>query len=178
MHKLSYFRAIVIGLFQGVTELFPVSSLGHSVLIAALLGWTDLVKAQSKSESFFLAFLVALHVGTALVLFVYFWRDWFEIIGDLVRSVRGNGAWFRPPRGIGPAVDRGDDPGRHSSACCSRHAAADLFAKPFVAAVVPDGERARSSSGAIESAPATCACARPRPIPRPRTRSPAASSSH
>jgi len=44
---LSYFRAIVIGLFQGVTELFPVSSLGHSVLIAALLGWTDLVKAQS-----------------------------------------------------------------------------------------------------------------------------------
>ena len=80
MHKLSYFRAIVIGLFQGVTELFPVSSLGHSVLIAALLGWTDLVKAQSK-ESFFLAFLVALHVGTALALFVYYRSDWFEIIG-------------------------------------------------------------------------------------------------
>ena len=85
MHKLSYFRAIIIGVFQGVTELFPVSSLGHSVLIAALLGWTDVVKAQS-GESFFLAFLVALHVGTALALFVYFWRDWFEIIGDLVRS--------------------------------------------------------------------------------------------
>ena len=87
MHKLSFFRAIVIGLFQGVTELFPVSSLGHSVLIAALLGWTDIVKAQS-GESFFLAFLVALHVGTALALFVYFWRDWFAIIGDLARSTR------------------------------------------------------------------------------------------
>lgn len=85
MHKLSYFRAIFIGLFQGVTELFPVSSLGHSVLIAALLGWTDLVKAQSD-ESFFLAFLVALHVGTAIALFVYFWRDWFEIIGGLWNS--------------------------------------------------------------------------------------------
>ena len=85
MHQLSYFRAIVIGLFQGVTELFPVSSLGHSVLIAALLGWTDVVKAQS-SESFFLAFLVALHVGTAIALFVYFRRDWFEIIGGLLEQ--------------------------------------------------------------------------------------------
>ncbi len=60
---LSFFRAIVIGLFQGVTELFPVSSLGHSVLIPALVGWDDLVKAQAQSESFYLAFLVALHVG-------------------------------------------------------------------------------------------------------------------
>ncbi len=87
MHKLSYARAIIIGLFQGVTELFPVSSLGHSVLLAALLGWTDIVKAQS-GESFFLAFLVALHVGTAIALFVYFWRDWFAIIGGLLRSAR------------------------------------------------------------------------------------------
>jgi len=84
---LSYFRAIFIGIFQGITELFPVSSLGHSVLIAALLGWTDLVKAQSH-ESFFLAFLVALHVGTALALLVYFWRDWLEIISALLRSAR------------------------------------------------------------------------------------------
>jgi undecaprenyl-diphosphatase len=85
VHQLTYFRAIVIGVFQGVTELFPVSSLGHSVLLAALLGWNDVVKAQS-SESYFLAFLVALHVGTALALFIFFWRDWMEIIGDLLRS--------------------------------------------------------------------------------------------
>ena len=85
---LSFYRAIVIGLFQGVTELFPVSSLGHSVLIPALLGWDSLVKAQSQPESFYLAFLVALHVGTALALLVYFWRDWLEIISALLRSAR------------------------------------------------------------------------------------------
>jgi len=85
---LTFFRAIVIGLFQGVTELFPVSSLGHSVLIPALVGWDDLVKAQSQGESFYLAFLVALHVGTALALLVYFREDWIKIIGGLLGSAR------------------------------------------------------------------------------------------
>ena len=63
---LKYYQAIVIGLIQGVTELFPISSLGHSVLIPALLGWDSLVSAQSKGESFYLAFLVALHVATMI----------------------------------------------------------------------------------------------------------------
>ncbi len=85
---LSFYRAIVIGLFQGVTELFPVSSLGHSVLIPALVGWDDLVKAQAQSESFYLAFLVALHVGTALALLVYFRSDWVKIIGGVLSSAR------------------------------------------------------------------------------------------
>ena len=85
---LSFFRAIVIGLFQGVTELFPVSSLGHSVLIPALVGWDDLVKVQSQNESFYLAFLVALHVGTALALLVYFRAEWIKIIGGLLDSAR------------------------------------------------------------------------------------------
>jgi undecaprenyl-diphosphatase len=85
---LTFFRAIVIGLFQGVTELFPVSSLGHSVLIPALVGWDDLVKAQSQGESFYLAFLVALHVGTALALLVYFRSEWIKIIGGLLDSAR------------------------------------------------------------------------------------------
>ncbi|HEY5170423.1 MAG TPA: undecaprenyl-diphosphate phosphatase [Acidimicrobiia bacterium] len=85
---MTFFRAIVIGLFQGVTELFPVSSLGHSVLIPALVGWDDLVKAQSQGESFYLAFLVALHVGTALALLVYFRSDWIKIIGGLLDSAR------------------------------------------------------------------------------------------
>jgi undecaprenyl-diphosphatase len=84
---LSFYRAIVIGLFQGVTELFPVSSLGHSVLLPALLGWDDLVKAQS-GESFYLAFLVALHVGTALALLVYFRDEWVKIVGGLLGSAR------------------------------------------------------------------------------------------
>ena len=58
---LSYLQAIVIGILQGITELFPVSSLGHSVLIPELLGWHSLVAGQSADESFYLAFLVGLH---------------------------------------------------------------------------------------------------------------------
>jgi undecaprenyl-diphosphatase len=77
---ISYFQSIVIGLLQGVTELFPVSSLGHSVLIPKLFGWDSLVKFQSQSESPYLAFLVGLHVATAIALLVYFWRDWVRII--------------------------------------------------------------------------------------------------
>ncbi len=63
---LTYFQAVVLGLLQGVTELFPVSSLGHSVILPQLLGWTGVVAAQSASESYFLALLVGLHVATAL----------------------------------------------------------------------------------------------------------------
>lgn len=85
---LSYFQAIVIGLLQGVTELFPISSLGHSVLLPALLGWNNLAKGQSARESFYLAFLVGLHVATALALFFYFRDDWRRILSGFARSVR------------------------------------------------------------------------------------------
>jgi len=85
---LSYFQAIVIGLLQGVTELFPISSLGHSVLLPAVLGWNGIVGAQSSDESFYLAFLVALHVATALALVVYFRADWARIVGGMLRSLR------------------------------------------------------------------------------------------
>jgi undecaprenyl-diphosphatase len=78
---ISYFQAIVLGLLQGVTELFPISSLGHTVLLPTLFGWTGLVKAQSEPESFWLAFVVMLHVGSALGLLVYFRREWVEIVG-------------------------------------------------------------------------------------------------
>ncbi len=85
---LSYFQAIVIGVLQGVSELFPVSSLGHSVLVPAFLGWHSLVGAQSQKESFFLSFLVALHVATALALLVYYRRDWVRIVSGMLRSLR------------------------------------------------------------------------------------------
>jgi undecaprenyl-diphosphatase len=84
---LTFLRAIVIGLLQGVTELFPISSLGHSVLLPAILGWHDLVKGQSASESGFLAFVVGLHVATACALVVYFWRDWVRIVTGGVRTL-------------------------------------------------------------------------------------------
>jgi undecaprenyl-diphosphatase len=85
---ISYFQAVVIGLLQGVTELFPISSLGHSVLVPAWLGWNTLVSAQSADESFYLAFVVALHVATALALLVYFREDWIRIIGAFFRTLR------------------------------------------------------------------------------------------
>jgi undecaprenyl-diphosphatase len=88
-HHLSWLEASTIGLLQGVSELFPVSSLGHSVLIPAMIGGTwarDL--DVSAPESPYLAFIVGLHVATALALIAYFWRDWLRIIGGIVTSVR------------------------------------------------------------------------------------------
>ena len=88
---MTYIQAIVIAVFQGVTELFPVSSLGHSVLLPAWLGgsWQTLVtqSAQATSESsFYLAYIVALHVATALALLWFFRADWVRIIRGLFRS--------------------------------------------------------------------------------------------
>jgi undecaprenyl-diphosphatase len=84
---LSYFQAIVLGLLQGVTELFPISSLGHTVLFPTLFGWNKLVDAQSQSESFWLAFVVMLHVGSALGLLAYYWRDWVQIVRAFFRTL-------------------------------------------------------------------------------------------
>jgi len=80
MHPLSWFQAVVLGLLQGVTELFPVSSLGHTVLFPTLFGWNSLVDAQSDTQSFWLALVVMLHVGSAIGLLIYFWRDWVRIV--------------------------------------------------------------------------------------------------
>jgi undecaprenyl-diphosphatase len=87
---LNFLQAITIGVMQGVTELFPVSSLGHSVLIPALVGgsWKALVTQQDQSESPYLAFIVGLHVATAVALLVFFWRDWVRIIGGFISSIR------------------------------------------------------------------------------------------
>jgi undecaprenyl-diphosphatase len=88
---LSYLQAIVIALVQGVTELFPVSSLGHSVLVPAWIGgsWETLVTQSSQptsESSFYLAFIVALHVATALALLWFFRTDWVRIVKGFVRS--------------------------------------------------------------------------------------------
>lgn len=85
---LTYLQAIVLGILQGVTELFPVSSLGHSVILPQLLGWTDVVAAQSAAESYFLAFLVGLHVATALALLIFYRETWARIIRGLLLSIR------------------------------------------------------------------------------------------
>ena len=89
---LSYLEALVVGAFQGVTELFPVSSLGHSVLVPALIGgqWARDLDV-SAPESPYLAFIVGLHVATAAALLVFFWRDWVAITGGFVTSLRHRG---------------------------------------------------------------------------------------
>jgi undecaprenyl-diphosphatase len=84
---LTFFQAIVMGIVQGVTELFPVSSLGHGVLVPALLGWHNLVSSQSTKQSFFLVFLVGLHVGTALGLVAFYWRTWLALFRGLARQL-------------------------------------------------------------------------------------------
>lgn len=79
-HGFTTFRAIVLGILQGISELFPISSLGHTVLFPKLFGWNQIVAFQTKPESPWLAFIVMLHVGSAIGLLVYFWRDWVEIV--------------------------------------------------------------------------------------------------
>jgi undecaprenyl-diphosphatase len=70
----------VLGVLQGATELFPVSSLGHTVLFPTLFRWHNVVVWQSQPESPWLAFVVMLHVGSAVGLLIYFWRDWIALI--------------------------------------------------------------------------------------------------
>ncbi len=80
---ISYPRAIVLGLLQGVSELFPVSSLGHSVILPHLLGWNI-----HQNDPYFLTFLVTTHLATAIVLFFFFRRDWVRIVKGIGRSLR------------------------------------------------------------------------------------------
>src|SRR5947209_5384830 len=77
---ITYFQAIVLGVLQGVSELFPVSSLGHTVLFPNLFGWNNIVHWQAQTESPWLAFIVMLHVGSAVGLLIYFWRTWIDLV--------------------------------------------------------------------------------------------------
>jgi undecaprenyl-diphosphatase len=83
LHPISYFQAIVLGLLQGAAELFPVSSLGHSVVLPRLLGWNI-----HQNDDYFLTFLVATHLATAIVLLGFFRHDWVRIFQGLGRSLR------------------------------------------------------------------------------------------
>ncbi len=80
---LTYIQAVILGLLQGATELFPVSSLGHSVILPSLFGWHI-----DQGADFFLAFLVATHLATALVLLGFFAKDWLKIISGMFRSLK------------------------------------------------------------------------------------------
>ena len=131
---LTYPEALVVGLFQGVTELFPVSSLGHSVLIPALIGgsWAQDLNV-SRANSPYLAFIVGLHVATAIAMIIYFWRDWLRIVGGFFTSIAHRRietadqklAWMiifaTIPVGIAGAL--------------LQHTVQDTFAKPVLTAI-------------------------------------------
>lgn len=90
IYHMNFLQAIVIGLLQGVTELFPISSLGHTVLIPSWIGgtWATLVSQESSTESPYLAFVVGLHLATALVLLAFYLREWVRLVRGFLSSLR------------------------------------------------------------------------------------------
>lgn len=113
--NLNVWQIIFLALLQGITELFPISSLGHTVILPGLFGWGDLVRNES-----FLPLIVALHLGTSIALVIYFWRDWLQVGLSVVKSVkegevrRGTEEWVSfliiigcvPAGAIGVFLDR------------------------------------------------------------------------
>lgn len=86
MEPISYLQAIILGVIQGIAEPFPISSLGHSVVLPHVFGWNI-----HQNDDYFLSFLVATHCATALVLFVFFREDWKRILSGLWRTIRQGG---------------------------------------------------------------------------------------
>ncbi len=87
--NLNIWQIIFLAVLQGVTELFPISSLGHTVIIPGLLGWGNLINNTScGGQSCFLPIIVALHLGTSIALVIYFWRDWLQIFLTLARNIK------------------------------------------------------------------------------------------
>jgi undecaprenyl-diphosphatase len=81
---ITVIQAIILGAIQGITELFPISSLGHTVILPSLFGWHNL----NQSNQYFLTYIVATHFATALVLFFFFKKEWMKIIGGIFRSLK------------------------------------------------------------------------------------------
>jgi undecaprenyl-diphosphatase len=148
---VSYLQAFVIALVQGVTELFPVSSLGHSVLIPAWIGgnWQTMVtqsSQQSSESSFYLAYIVALHCATALALMWYFRADWIRIIRGFFRSLPAS--WRLSVRDRRPRLAVADKDQRLAwmivlatipvglTGVALEHTFRTLFAKPAYAAIL------------------------------------------
>src|SRR5438552_3588167 len=101
--NLNIWQTIFLALLQGVTELFPISSLGHTVILPGLLpgvfGSMNLTTDTICSQSCFLPLIVALHLGTSIALVIYFWRDWLQVLRSVFTMVkeaelkRGTNEW-------------------------------------------------------------------------------------
>ena len=95
--NLTIWQTIFLALLQGVTELFPISSLGHTVILPGLFGWGNLVTDTGcGGQSCFLPLIVALHLGTSLALVLYFWRDWLQVGRTLLKSMQSGEVRLRP----------------------------------------------------------------------------------
>jgi len=126
---MSVFQALVLALLQGVTELFPVSSLGHTVILPKLLRWNI-----DQADPTFLAFVVLLHVGTATALLIYFWRDWLAIARGVLRSVIDGRMHGTPDERLGWRLIAGNIPVGLAGVLFQKQIQA-LFASPRAASV-------------------------------------------
>src|SRR5437763_4620251 len=149
---MSVFQALVLALLQGITELFPVSSLGHTVILPKLLRWNI-----DQADPTFLAFVVLLHVGTATALLIYFWRDWLAIVRGVARSVIDGRMHGTPDERLGWRLIAGTLPVGLAGVLFQKQVQA-LFASPRAAAVflivnggiMFAGERLRRRAAAFE----------------------------
>jgi undecaprenyl-diphosphatase len=129
LEPISYFQAIVLGALQGIAEPFPISSLGHAVILPSLLGWNI-----HQNDEFFLSFLVATHCATALVLFIFFLDDWKRILSGLGRSFRGRATPRDTDARLGWLLLIGTVPAGILGLALE-HKLRDLFASPTSAAI-------------------------------------------
>jgi undecaprenyl-diphosphatase len=129
LEPISYFQAIVLGALQGIAEPFPISSLGHAVIAPRLLGWEI-----HQNDEFFLAFLVATHCATAIVLFFFFLDDWKRIFHGFVRSLRGRASATDADARLAWVIVIGTIPAGILGLALE-HKLRDLFASPISAAI-------------------------------------------
>jgi undecaprenyl-diphosphatase len=129
LEPISYLQAIILGALQGIAEPFPISSLGHAVIVPSLLGW-DI----HQNDEFFLSFLVATHCATALVLFFFFLDDWKRILAGLGRSLRGRASPDDADARLGWVIVVGTIPAGILGLALE-HKLRTLFASPTSAAV-------------------------------------------
>jgi undecaprenyl-diphosphatase len=149
---MSVFQVLVLALIQGVTELFPIISLGHTVVLPSLLGWSI-----DQRDPSFLAFVVLLHLGTATALFIYFWRDWFAIVRAVVRSILARRLSGSTDERLGWMLIAGTIPAGIVGLVFEKQVR-DLFASPRIAAlflivngvIMFAGERARRHALAFD----------------------------
>lgn len=130
---ISFFQAIILGLLQGVTELFPVSSLGHSVLIPGLFHWNNVVNSESAKESSYLAFLVGLHCATAIALIIFYRRTWAKLFKSFFSSLNKRKAETSNERLVWLLIAATIPAGL--AGLIFEHRLRTIFAKPLAAAI-------------------------------------------